>query len=102
MRGQILNIPGLSFYRDQDPFTLGFVFTERSRGSAFVNLSLDPRLGKEYGVNQYNKWTLNNVQFGRATSLSGIQLRAPIALEVIPYAPYIDLQLELSRVQALK
>lgn len=103
MRGQIPNIPGLSFYRHQVPLTLGFAFTDyKSQGSTFVSLILDLVFGKQRGVDQHGKWTSINVQLGRVKSLSGVWLRDPITLENVSFAPHMDLQVELSRLKALE
>jgi hypothetical protein len=103
MRGQIPNIPGLSFYRHQDPLTLGFAFTNyKSQGSTFESLILDLLFGKQRGVDQHGKWTSINVQLGRVRSLSGVWLREPVTLQDVSFAPYPDLQVELSRLEALE
>ncbi len=47
MSGQILNMPGLSFYRYQVLLILGFAFTDyKSQGSTFDRLVLDLLFGK--------------------------------------------------------
>jgi hypothetical protein len=103
MRGQVPDMPGLSFYRHQVPLTLGFAFTDyKSQGSTFVSLILDLRFGKQRGLDQHGKWTSVNVQLGRVKSLSGVWLRDPITLEDLSFAPHLDLQLELSRLEALE
>jgi hypothetical protein len=103
MRGQIPNIPGLSFYRHQVPLTLGFAFTDyKSQGSTFVSLILDLVFGKQRGVDQHGKWTSINVQLGRVKSLSGVWLREPITLQDVSFLPHTDLRVELSRLEALE
>ena len=103
MSGQIPNIPGLSFYRHQVPLTLGFAFTDyKSQGSTFARLILDLVFGKQRGVDQHGKWTSINVQLGRVKTLSGVWLREPITLEDVSFTPHPDLQVELSRLEALE
>ena len=103
MSGQILNMPGLLFYRHQVPLTLGFAFTDyKSQGSTFDKLILDLVFGKQRGVDHHGKWTSINVQLGRVKTLSGVWLREPIMLEDVSFAPHPDLQVELSRLEALE
>lgn len=103
MRGQIPNIPGLSFYRHQVPLTLGFAFTDyKSQGNTFTELILDLVFGKQRGVDHHGKWTSINVQLGSVKSLSGVWLRERITLEDVSFRPHPDLQVELSRLEALE
>jgi hypothetical protein len=103
MRGQIPSILGLSFYRHQVPLTLGFAFTDyKSQGSTFISLILDLLFGKQRGVDQHGKWTSINVQLGRVKSLAGVWLREPITLKDVSFVPYMDLQVELSRLERLE
>ena len=103
MSGQIPNIPGLSFYRHQVPLTLGFAFTDyKSQGSTFDRLILDLLFGKQRGVDRHSKWTSINIQLGRVKTLSGVWLREPVTLEDVSFGPHLDLQVKLSRLQALE
>jgi hypothetical protein len=103
MRGQVPNIPGLSFYRHQVPLTLGFAFTDyKSQGSTFESLILDLLFGKQRGVDQHGKWTSINVQLGRVKSWSGVWLREPVTLEDVSFTPHPHLRVELSRLEALE
>jgi hypothetical protein len=103
MRGQIPSIPSLFFYRHQIPLTLGFAFTDyKSQGSTFISLILDLLFDKQRGVDRHGKWTSINVQLGRVKTLSGVWLREPITLEDVSFGPHPDLQVELSRLEALE
>jgi hypothetical protein len=103
MRGQVPNMPALSFYRHQVPLTLGFAVTDyKCQGSTFTSLVLDLLFGRQRGVDRHSKWTSINVQLGRVKSLSGVWLREPVTLECISFAPHPDLQVELSRLEALE
>lgn len=103
MSGQIPNMPGLLFYRHQVPLTLGFAFTNyKSQGSTFNSLILDLVFGKQRGVDQHSKWTSINVQLGRVKTLSGVWLREPITLDDVSFVPHTDLQVKLSRLEALE
>ena len=103
MSGQILNISGLTFYRHQVPLTLGFAITDyKSQGSTFISLILDLLFGKQRGIDQHSKWTSINVQLGRVKTLSGVWLRESITLGDVSFVPHSDLQVELSRLEALE
>jgi hypothetical protein len=103
MRGHIPKILGLLFYRHQVPLTLGFAFTDyRSQVSTFSSLILDLLSGKQRCVDQHGKWISIDVQLGRVKSLSRVWLREPITLEDVSLAPHPNLQVELSRLEALE
>jgi hypothetical protein len=103
MRGEIPSMPGLPFNRHQVPLTLAFAITDyKCQGGTFLSLILDLVFYKQRGVDQHKKWTSLNVQLGRLKTLSGVWLREPITLDDISGSPHPDLQVELTRLEALE
>jgi len=103
MRGEIPSMSELPFNQHQVPLTLGFAITDyKCQGSTFTSLVLDLRFPRQRGVDQHKKWTSMNVQLGRLRTLSRVWLREPITLADVCGSPHMDLQVELSRLQALE